>query len=187
MKSTFLSAAVAALALSSPVASAADYEIDPVGSYVLFNIEHFKVGSCYGRFNEFSGSVSYDPEKVDESTLSFTVKAASIDTGNDKRDDHLRNKDFFDVVQFPEITFTSKSVADGKLTGDLTMMGVTKEITADFEVAGVGTHLGNKKPLLGATATFTVKRSDFGMNYGIDAGALGDEVEMTVAIEALGE
>ena len=179
-----LLATIAALALT-PVLSASgdEYEVDPVNSFVTFNIEHFKVGRAYGRFNQFSGSVTYSPDKVDASKLNFTIKAASIDTGNSKRDDHLRNKDFFDVVQFPEITFNSKSVSGGKITGDLTMLGVKKEISAPFKVVGVGEHPGKKTPLLGATATFTVKRSEFGMKYGLP-DALGDEVEITVAIEA---
>ena len=175
-------AAIAALPFSA--ASAADYEIEPVGSFVTFNVSHFKVGKAFGRFNDFSGAVSYDPENVAASKLEFTIQAASIDTGFKKRDDHLRNKDFFDVVQFPEITFKSKSVSDGKITGDLTMLGVTKEISAPSDIAGIGTHLGKKKPILGAVATFTVKRSDFGMKFGLP-DAIGDEVEITVSIEAL--
>ena len=183
MKSKILSA-LALTALSLGAARAADYEIDPVGSYVVFNVSHFGVGACYGRFNEFSGTVSYDKDKPADAKLTFTVKAASIDTGNEKRDDHLRNADFFDVVKFPEIKFVSKSVSGNKLTGDLTMHGVTKEITADVTVTGIGTHLGNKKELLGAVANFTVKRTDFGMKYGVP-DAVGDEVKLTVAIEAL--
>lgn len=179
-----LYATLAALALPVLSGDAAEYEVDPVGSYVLFEVSHFKVGACHGRFNEFSGSIEYDPANPDDSALQFTVKAASIDTGNQKRDDHLRNSDFFDVVKFPEIRFESSSVKGGKVTGELTMHGVTKTITADFDVVGIGQHLGNKKELLGATATFKVKRSDFGMTYGVP-DAVGDEVTMRIAVEAL--
>jgi polyisoprenoid-binding protein YceI len=170
--------------LSLGTARAVDYEIEPSHSFVNFNLSHMKVGKAHGRFSDFSGTVNYSPKSVDASTLEFTIKAASVDTGNKKRDAHLLNRDFFDVVQFPTITFKSKSVSAGKITGDLTMMGVTKEIEVGFSVAGIGMHLGAKKEILGATATFSINRSDFGMKYGLP-DAIGDVVEISVSIEAL--
>ncbi len=166
--------------------NAAEYEIEPVGSYILFDITHFKVGTAHGRFNDFKGTVTYDPNSPEKSKLNFTIKAASVDTGHKKRDDHLRNKDFFDVVQFPEIQFKSQSVDKGKITGQLTMLGKTKSITATYKVNGIGQHFGNKRPLLGAVATFSINRSDFGMKFGLP-DALSDRVNIKVSIGGLGK
>ena len=179
-------AAIIACMFITLSSNAAEYEIESVGSYILFDITHFKVGKAHGRFNDFKGTVTYDPDSLEKSKLDFTIKAASIDTGHKKRDDHLRNKDFFDVVQFPEIQFKSQSVDKGKITGELTMLGKTKTITATYKVNGIGQHFGNKRPLLGAVATFSITRSDFGMKFGLP-DALSDQVNITVSIEGLGK
>jgi len=173
-----------AIALLIPAAArAGDYVIDSVNSFVNFSLGHMKVGKTHGRFNIFSGKVKYSPtDDIAESTLEFTLQAASLDTGNKKRDAHLVGKNFFKATKFPTITFKSTSVSGDKITGNLTLLGVTKKIEARFQISGLGVLMENKKEILGATATFSIKRSDFGMKHSLHA--IGDDIDITVSIEA---
>ncbi|MEM1296871.1 MAG: YceI family protein, partial [Verrucomicrobiota bacterium] len=169
--------------------SAADtYEASAGMSYILFKVRHFGVSNAYGRFNEFTGTVTGDPATPGDTTVEFEVAAASVDTGIEDRDNHLRGPDFFNAKEFPQITFKSTALeaidgAEGiyKLTGDLTMLGVTKPVTAEFAYFGTGTGVKGTA-IAGAEATFVVKRTEFGMNYGAP-DALGDEVTITVALQ----
>lgn len=171
------------------VVEATSFKVDTVHSSVVFKIRHNGVSNFYGRFNDFGGEFTFDPEDLSAANFDISVKATSIDTGNDNRDGHLRTAEFFNVGDFGTISFKSTSVsnADGKgmysLAGDLTMLGTSKPITAKLE--WIGTKDGGERMgfLGGFEATFTIKRSDFGMNYGIERGALGDEVTLFVAIE----
>ena len=122
--------------------------------------------------------------------INATIKVESIDTGNERRDGHLKSEDFFNAAKYPTITFKSKKTVekDGKLhvTGDLTMHGVTKEITLPVEVLGVGMHPMAKAPVAGFSSDITLKRSDFGVDSWTDAaGVLGDEVHVNILIEAI--
>ena len=120
------------------------------------------------------------------------IQANSIDTGNERRDNHLRSADFFDVAKYPRIEFASTSVQKGvedrlEVTGTLSLHGVTKPVTFPVEVLGVGVHPMNGKAVAGFAAELTVKCSEYGVDNWTDAaGVLGDEVKMTVLIEALG-
>jgi len=171
-------------------ADAATYKLDTVHSTVIFRIKHVGVSYSYGRFNDISGTVQFDPQAVTSTVFDLTIKAASIDTGNEKRDQHLRGPDFFNVVQFPTITFKSRGVeplGEGrmKVTGDLTLHGVKRPLTAEVEITGHrdgGPMLGTR---VGFETKFTIKRSDFGMTYGIDNGGAGDEVTLIVSLEAI--
>jgi polyisoprenoid-binding protein YceI len=169
-----------------PVQAADVYTVDSVHSDASFSIRHF-VSNTKGRFNQFSGTINLDPAKMTSSSVVFTVKTASVDTGNDDRDKHLRTADFFDAEKFPEITFKSTSVAAaGKdkynVTGDFTMHGVTKKITLPVTFLGTA-----KNPRGGEVAGFetstTLLRSDYGVG-GSAMGALGDEVTVSISIEA---
>ena len=132
MKRAFLSAA---LVLAAPtLAWAGGYEIDPVHSQVGFSVKHMMVSKVNGNFRKFSGTADIDDKKPENSKVEVTIDASSIDTGNEKRDGHLKTADFFDTAKYPTITFKSKSVkslGEGKfdVTGDLTMHGVTKSVT----------------------------------------------------------
>jgi polyisoprenoid-binding protein YceI len=182
-------AVVTTVANPAPAASGA-FTVDAVHSGVLFRIKHMGVSYFHGRFNDFSGTFHLDGDDAAKSALNVTVKADSIDTGNAGREKHLKSADFFSTAEFPEITFTSTSVKKTgdhtyDVTGDLTMLGAKKSVTAT--VTHVGTaqapaQMGGGE-VSGVEATFTIKRSDFGMNYGIDKGALSDEVQMTIALE----
>lgn len=169
-----------------PVQAADVYTVDSVHSDASFSIRHF-VSNTKGRFNQFSGTINLDPAKMTNSSVVFTIKTASIDTGNEDRDKHLRTPDFFDAEKYPEITFKSTSIAAaGKdkynVTGDFTMHGVTKKITLPVTFLGTA-----KNPRGGEVAGFetstTLLRSDYGVG-GSAFGALGDEIPVSVSIEA---
>ena len=166
------------------------YEIDAAHSMIIFRAKHNGVSYNYGRFNEFTGSVMVDPHGID-SMVTFEVKAASIDTGNKKRDQHLRSSDFFSAKQFPVITFKSTKVSAKEdeenmleVTGDLELHGVKKSITVDVEITGEGKGREGES-LIGFQSTFTIQRSEFGMTYGMQS--VSDDIQITVSIEAAGK
>ncbi len=172
---------------SAPSLEAKQLEIDPVHSVVLFRIQHLNASWFHGRFNDVGGTIAFDPAAPEKSRIEIRVKADSVDTNAKGRDDHLRGSDFFAAKEFPEITFVSRSVKkhgehELDVTGDLTLHGVTKPVTT--RVVHVGSSETPKfGKRTGFEATFTVKRSDFGMKFMI--GMLGDEVRLTVALEGM--
>jgi polyisoprenoid-binding protein YceI len=195
MKARLLAPTLFALALmqaSLAWSAVQTFEVDPVHSEVGFTVRHI-VAKVPGRFSSFKGSVSMDPAAI-ESTLKIQgqVDAASVDTGVEDRDKHLRSADFFDVEKHPQITFTSKKAAKKgdkyAVTGDLAMHGVTKEVTLDAEVLGVTTNPFSKMPSAGMELTGTINRKDFGINWNkaLDTGGfiLGDDVSIVIRLEA---
>ena len=178
---------VAERAPSAKVAS--DFKIDGVHSSVIFKINHLGTSNFYGRINMAEGEFTFDPASPDSASINVTLKTDNIDSGNAQRDGHLKSPDFFDAKQFPTITFKStgvKKVGDGyQLTGDLTLHGQTKPITAKFVHIGekdAGAKFGYRS---GFEATFTIKRSDFGMKFMAENGMLGDEVAVTASLEGV--
>ena len=174
--------------LALPVVAAAEastWTVDRTHSDVAFQVRHF-LTPVRGEFNDFDGVVVYDPENPAASRVEVTVQAASIDTDNERRDGHLRSDDFFAAETHPTLTFKSKKVEQGAdglaVTGDLTIRGVTKEVTVPVEVLGV---MGDKA---GFQTEFTVDRKEFGVlwNRALDQGGslLGDEVRIVLTIEA---
>lgn len=166
-----------------------NYEIDTTHSMIIFRAKHNGVSYNYGRFNEFSGEIMISADAVIERTVEFEVKAASIDTGNKKRDQHLRSSDFFSAKQFPLITFKSTEVSEkeGKedileVTGDLELHGVKKSITVDAKITGRAKGKDGES-LIGFESIFTIKRSEFGMTYGM--ASVSDDIQITVSIEAV--
>ena len=175
--------------------TAADtYEADAVHSSILFQIRHAGVSNFYGRFNEFTGSFTFNPDSHEAGDFVFEVQTESVDTHNAKRDEHLRTADFFNARQFPTISFKGTSVEhiEGDrytLAGDMTMQGETKPVTAALEWLGTGTGPSGKT-IGGFEARFEIKRSDFGMTKylapdGSDSGGLGNTVKLIVSIEAI--
>lgn len=162
------------------------YKVDPVHSSVIFNISHLGVAFVYGRFNTLSGTLTL---AEDGHAIDMTVEAASVDTNNEKRDQHLRSDDFFNVEAHPEISFKTKSFSpagDGayKVEGDLTLHGVTRPVTVEAKHIGSGDDpWGGYRT--GFQATFRIKRSDYGMDKLMNS--VGDDVELTVAVEAIRE
>ncbi len=163
------------------------YSIDNTHSSMIFRVKHQNIAYFYGRFNDLKGTFLLDDAKPANSVVRVVVKAKSIDTDDKKRDKHLKSPDFFDVKQFPAIEFESTRVtkiADMEhmfqVTGDLTLHGVTKEVTAMVEHTGSGKGRGGKD-IAGFEAILVVNRTDFGMTYG--KGALGEEVRITLSAE----
>ena len=179
-------AAFAGVSSARSAPAAATWSGDTVHSHVLFKIKHLGTSWSWGRFNDFTVGVTANEEGTELTGVEFDVKTASVDTGNAKRDGHLRTPDFFNAAQFPGITFKSKSVkATGEtawdVSGDLTLHGVTRPLTVRVAKVGSGKGMDGEK-LLGLETTFTIKRSDFDMKSSLPA--IGDEVMITVAVEA---
>jgi len=172
---------------ASASAEAATFKIDNVHSGVVFKVKHLGVSHSIGRFNKISGDFTWDGTKPDSATINVTIDAGSIDTNNSGRDGHLNGPDFFNTKEFPEIKFVSKSLTKSgdnwELAGDLTLLGKTNSVKAKFEFLGEKDGGARAGYVAGWDATFTIKRSDFGMNYGVDNGALGNDVQIGVAVE----
>jgi len=185
LRSVLSAMVIGSLTVSSAALAADTYKIDPVHSAVIYQIKHFNVGNAYGRFNEPTGSVSVDNGAA--AAFTFEVKTDKVDTGNPKRDAHLKSPDFFDAKQFPTITFKStevKAAGENKfdVTGDLTMHGVTKSITVPITKTGEGdTKMMGYRT--GWEAQVDLKRSDYGINGLKDA--IGDDVHLIISFEAV--
>lgn len=180
----------AILAAAAPgAAQPATWEIDPVHSTATFAVRHMMVTTVRGTFRNLAGTVQFDGKDVGTIVAQATIDVASIDTRDPKRDDHLRSADFFDAARFPTITFASRRVEPrgaGRfaLVGDLTIKGVTREVTLDVEgpTPEIKDPGGNIR--IGASATTRIDRQAFGVswNRALDAGGVvvGDEVAITL-------
>ena len=171
-------------------ADSVEWKLDLSHSSVGFSVPHLVVSSVDGRFKEATAKVNLDDADLTRSQVSVEINTASVDTGDQKRDDHLKGPDFFDVKKFPKVTFKStkiaKSGASYKLTGDLTIRDVTKSVTLDATVsAPVKTPWGNQARA--AKLTGKIKRSDFGLkwNKALEAGGVlvGEDVTLDVKAE----
>jgi len=163
-----------------------DWSVDPVHSSVVFKVKHANASWFQGMFDSINGKVSIDPAKPEAGSVSLTIAVDSVDTNDKKRDDHLKGPDFFNGKENPNITFSSSKIAKKgdkfEVTGDLAMAGKSKSITIEVEKTGEGEFFGKR---VGFASTFTIKRSDFGMTYGVDKNALGDEVTLSIALEVV--
>ena len=185
--------AAAVLCLVAPgLLHAAPWEFDPAHTGVHFKVRHLMISSVRGEFEKVSGKILYDEADVTRSTADITIDTGSINTRVAKRDEHLRSPDFLDVAKYPKIAFKSKRIekgADGtlKMTGDLTIRGVTKEVVLAVE----GPTPAIKDPggdlRVGGQATTKINRKDFGLawNKVLETGGVvvGDEVEITIDVE----
>ena len=183
---------VSALFLAMPtVVPAGTWELDTAHTGVHFKVRHLMVSYVRGDFEKISGKIVYDEQDVSKSSADITIDASSINTRVAKRDDHLRSPDFLDVAKHPVITFKSKRVekaGDGilKMTGDLTIRGVTREVTLTVEGPTPAIKDLQGKARVGGTASTKIDRKDFGLtwNKAIEAGVVvGDEVEITIDVE----
>ncbi|MCA9426716.1 MAG: polyisoprenoid-binding protein [Candidatus Omnitrophica bacterium] len=173
---------------------AAKYTVDPVHSSVDFEIGHMGISEITGRFRGYSGVIEFDPENIAATTLSATLEISSIDTANEKRDEHLQQDDYFDTAKHPYITFVSKKVEQGDdddefiMTGDLTMHGMTQEIQMEFELGGMTkNHKGVE--VIGFELEGEVDRLHFGIGddkkHSNGELFLGAEVEFEIHAEAV--
>lgn len=174
----------------------ATYQLDPVHSTVGFSVKHMMIAKVHGTFEKLSGKLVFDKSDLGKASAEAIIEAASINTREPQRDTHLRSPDFFDVQKFPSLTFKSKTVtgsSDGdlKVTGDLTIKGVIKQVTLDVE----GPSDEQKDPYgnlkIGLSATAKIKRKDFDLtwNAALEAGGVlvGDEVTITLDLQFVKE
>ena len=180
-------------ALAAPAFAQSSWEIDPAHSNVQFGVRHLMISTVRGKFTKFTATAAGDEKDAAHASVQASVDVASIDTGDEKRDAHLKTPDFFDAEKFPTITFKSTKVeAAGdrrfKLHGDLTMHGVTKPVVLDVEATPEVKGMRGETRA-GARATTKINRKDFGINWSksMDGGGVvvGDEVEVTIDVEAV--
>jgi polyisoprenoid-binding protein YceI len=162
------------------------WQIDPNHTAAQFSVRHMGISTVRGAFTKVSGTAQYDPADLSKTSVDATIEASSVDTRVSMRDDDLRSPNYFDVAKYPTITFKSKSVqaaGEGKLkiVGDLTIHGVTKEVTLDVDgpSAPVTDPKGNSH--VGASASTTVNRKDFGV--GGSSNMVGEDITITIDVE----
>lgn len=182
--------AAAALALATTVAFAAPltYKIDPNHTDVVASWSHFGFSNPIAHFGKVDGFITYDPAKVGDSKVEVTIPLAGLNSHVEAFDEHLRSDDFFDAANHPNITFKSTSVKSaGKdklaVTGDLTIKGITKQVTLDVTINKLGVQPMAKREAAGFEATTMIKRSDFGV--GKYAPNVSDEVKISITTEAI--
>lgn len=182
-----VAAGIAAL-LSLPAAAATDWQIDPAHSSAQFAVKHLSISTVRGAFTNVKGTVQFDDKDVTKSNVDVTIDASSVDTRVEARDKDLRSDHFFDVEHFPSITFKSTKVeqaAPGKLkvTGNLTIHGVTKEVVLDVDgpSSAVKDPWGNQR--MGISSTTKINRKDFGIGASYGAAMIGEDISITIDAE----
>lgn len=188
---------IALLAIALPLTALAapeTYTLDPFHTYPNFSVDHLGFSTIYGRFDKSSGKFTLD-KAARSGSLELAVETASINAADNEkgnrqrsRDDHLRSPDFFNVAEYPRMTYKSTGVkfnGDNLATveGNLTLLGVTKPLVLQVERWKCGPHPFNKKEMCGGNVSGTLKRSDFGMKFGLPV-AVSDEVRLMIGFEA---
>jgi len=175
----------------TPSESAAkSFKVDTVHSTAIFRVHHRGAGRFYGRFNDVTGLIEYTPGSKHGLLLNISIDINSVDTGNEQLDNHLKSMDFFNAVEFPAMTFKSDEATLIKpgfyqVKGIISMHGVSHPLTIELEETGLAS--GRRGELVGFETVFTLKRSLFDMNYGVEQGALGDDVRVIVSMEAIAQ
>ena len=171
---------------AAPAFGADTYSVDASHSSAMFSVSHLDISNTHGRFNGIDGTLTWDATDPSKSAINITIKTDTVDTANEKRDQHLRAPDFFNTKQMPTATFVSKSFtkiddANFTVTGDLTLVGTTKPVTVKVKKIGEG-----KDPWggyrIGFETSFTIKRADFNIK---GVPGVGDEVAMTFGLEGV--
>lgn len=182
------------LTVAPTLAMAATWQIDPAHANIEFKVKHLMVAYVKGVFAKLEGTIEADEADLSKAKVSVTIDTASIDTNNAKRDEHLRSPDFFDVANFPAMTFVSKRIVAGggtvsQVIGDLTIRGVTREVTLEIAelTPAIKDPWGNQRR--GVTASAMVNRKEFGLTWNkvLEAGgvAVGDEVKISLDLELI--
>ena len=188
MKSVLTTATAALALLAAPaMAEPVTYELDPSHSQIVFNYEHLGFSTTYGMFSGFEGTIDFDAEDPANSKVEVSFPVRSMMTGWEGRFEHFMSDDFFGAAEGDLVTFTSTSIEvtgenTALITGDLTMNGVTKEVTLDTTLNQAGTQPMEGREWLGFDATTTLLRSDY--NVGAFAPNVGDEVNVMISLEA---
>lgn len=191
-----MSRVIACLIAALPLAAAAapeSYTIDPIHSFPYFSVDHLGFATIMGRFNKMAGKFTLDAQ-AKKAGGELTIEAASIDTAdNDRgsrtraRDEHLRSADFFNVTEFPRVTYKATDVKFGgdnpvEISGQLTLLGITKPVTLKIDRWRCGPHPFSKKEMCAGNFSGSLKRTDFGMKFGVPA--IGDEIRLMLGFEA---
>lgn len=188
MRSVLLAAGLAFGLASAAAAAPETYTLDPSHSQIVFSYSHLGFSTTTGMFSGFEGTIRFDAEDPAASSVEVVFPTASLITGWDERTAHFLTADFFGAEEAPEISFTSTAIEvtgekTGKITGDLTINGITKPVVLEAEMTQMGEHPMAKAPWVGFNATTTIVRSDFDM--GQFAPFVGDEVSVSISIEAM--
>jgi len=178
----------ATILASTPALAAEEWQFDHAHTMIGFSLDHLGFATMYGVFTEFDGTVMLDQDDPSNSSVSVTIDAASVDTRYADRDAHLASDDFFDVANNPSIAFESTSVNvtgenTAEVTGDLTMLGTTNPVTLDVTLNQLGPNPFFETPTAGFSATATLNRSDWGIDFGVPA--IGDEVAVIIEAEVI--
>jgi polyisoprenoid-binding protein YceI len=171
-------------------AEPARFTLDPEHTSITFFTHHLGFSDIAGMFLESEGSFTYDEETRELSNLEVVVDTASIFTDHEKRDEHMRSPDFLNVEEFPQMTFVGRSAeplseTTGRITGDLTLLGVTRPVTFEARLNKAGRYpFGDEHYAIGVDATGSIRRSDYGMTYAVENGWVGDEIRIVIGFEA---
>lgn len=190
LASTLVAVPLLIVPLAGARAEPARYEIDPDHTTIAFLVSHIGYQKVLGQFLEFEGGFTFDEQARTLEDLKVTIDVDSVETHHDDRDDHLESDDFLAEDEHPEITFVMTGAEatgerTGKVAGDLTIRGVTKPVTLDVTWNKSGPYPFGDNYVTGISARTDLKRSDFGMDYGVADGLVGDEVEVIIELEAI--
>jgi polyisoprenoid-binding protein YceI len=188
MKRFALALGVLGLATSLAGAQASSWAVDPAHSEVDFSIKHLGLTNVRGHFSNIKGTLLYDEAQVSKSSVNVTIDVTTVDTANSARDGVLKSDSFFDVAKSPTATFVSTSVTQNgshlMVNGNLTLHGVTKPVTLDVSTATTAISPMDHKPHAGFEATVTIKRTDFNIGSSTPTAIVGDDVSLTIDLEA---
>lgn len=178
------------VAIPSARAEIERYKFDTVHTQIIFFVSHLGFSISEGEFLEFDGFIEFNHDELTKSKVEVVVDTNSIDMDDKKWDDHMKNEDFFHVEKYPTMTFKSTNIdvtgeKTAKITGDLTILETTKPVTLDVIFNKAGKHPFGDKYAAGWSATTSLKRSDYGMKYGLPM--IGDDVEIRIEVEAIRE
>jgi polyisoprenoid-binding protein YceI len=187
LKLFFAAIFTAFFASQSVSAEPVKYQLESNHAFVVWTANHFGFSDQMGKFPGITGEIIFDEKKMSDSSVNATIDINSLATGSEKFDTHLKSADFFNVKKFPTAKFVSKKVTavgknKAKIEGELTLHGVTKPVTLDVKINKKGTSLLTQKETVGFSATSTIKRSEFGMDYATPG--VSDEVKLAIEVEA---
>ncbi|MEO1363951.1 MAG: YceI family protein [Pseudomonadota bacterium] len=191
MRTLIATSALLGALTTTAQADMARYELDPTHTAVYFTVDHIGYAKTLGIFTELGGGFMFDATSQELGEVAVTIEAASVNTFNEARDGHVRNADFLHVSEHPQITFvasggTASTATSGTVTGDLTILGVTQPVTLDVTLNKAEAYpFGHKREVLGLSMSTTIQRSDFGMDYAVANGLVGDEVTINIETEAM--
>jgi len=178
-----------ALALAAAPAFASTYTLDPGHTQVVFSWNHFGYSNPTAQFRQVEGTLEFDPADPTKASVQVRIPLASVNSNVEKLDEHLQGEDFFDAAKYPEATFRSTKVEKGagenrlKVTGDLTLHGVTHPVVLDVTVNKAGEHPMRKAPAAGFDASATIKRSEFGISKYVPM--VSDDIQLRITTEAI--